>query len=266
MATVYRYKNAQGGLVYSDQLPDPHKGERFEPSAETTNQCYAREFCGNKKEGKSDSDKAKTYISAARKHIPKLQEYAQVLNYLRSHDEAGFKTAMKELQQKNPRAWIELQKSPMFKNIAGTAHVEDGIKAATKIGTKPKDLENYKEAWYDRIKKTAQARGYVDSKPSLSAIANSTSSVRVAAGTAVSRVGGTVLQFALEALKPETGTSGGAFALRFRLDTFAGHHPGWSGKQMNIADPEYAEILGFINTGDYRSAKRAMDTWEASHR
>ena len=35
---------------------------------------------------------------------------------------------------------------------------------------------------------------------------------------------------------------------------------------MNIADPEYAEILGFINTGDYRSAKRAMDTWEASHR
>ena len=88
MATVYRYKNAQGGLVYSDQLPDPHKGERFEPSAETTNQCYAREFCGNKKEGKSDSDKAKTYISAARKHIPKLQEYAQVLNYLRSHDEA----------------------------------------------------------------------------------------------------------------------------------------------------------------------------------
>ena len=266
MATVYRYKNAQGGLVYSDQLPDPHKGERFEPSAETTNQCYAREFCGNKKEGKSDSDKAKTYISAARKHIPKLQEYAQVLNYLRSHDEAGFKTAMKELQQKNPRAWIELQKSPMFKNIPGTARVEDGIKAATKIGTKPQDLDNYMEAWYDNIKKTAQARGYVDSKPSLSAIANSTSTFRMAAGTAVSRVAGTGVQFGMEALNPETATSVGVTALRYRLDTLAGIHPGWSGKQMDITDPEYGEILGFLSTGDHRSAKRAMDAWEAAHR
>jgi len=271
MGTVFRYQNAQGGLVYSDRPPDPQQGERYAPQAETENQCYAGMFCGRKAPEKTDYQKSKEYIDATKKHIPKIQEYMDVLSYLRSHDEAGLRAAMKELQQKNPRAWIELQKSPLFKDMKEMSQFDNTVKAGTKavanrVAGKADSPSDFMNAWYDRIKTNAQARGYVESKPNLSALAKSSSATRVAAGTAVSRVAGTVFQFGMEALNPEVASSTGVIALRYRLDTLAGIHPGWSGETLDMTDPKYAEILGHISTGDYRSAKNAMDAWVEKHR
>ncbi|QNP49094.1 hypothetical protein [Diaphorobacter aerolatus] len=266
MATLYKYQNASGGLVYSDRPPDPHAGERYAPQGETDNRCYARMFCGEKPRDKSDYQKAKEYTAAAQKHIPKLKEYVEMLDYLRSHDEAGFRAAMKELQQKNPRAWMELQKSPLFRNPKEISQFENSVKAGAKILTKPGDAQSYMDGWYERVKTNAQARGYVESKPELVPLAKSNASVRTAAGSAVSRVGGTILQFEMAALDPDTGRSVGVIALRFRLDTLAGFHPGWTGTPMDIAGDEYQEISGYLSSGDYSSAKAAMDSWVAKHR
>lgn len=270
MGTVYKYQNANGGLVYSDHPPDPHQGERYAPHEDTNNQCYAGMFCGQKPKEQTDYQKARGYVDAAKKHIPKIQEYVDVLSYLRSHDEAGFRAALRELQQKNPRAWIELQKSSLFKDVREAAHFENTIKAGTKAASnrvlgKPDGASDFMNAWYDRVKTNAQARGYLESKPNLSALAKSTSATRVATATAVSRVAGTVFQVEIEMLNPERAEDGGKIALRFRLDKLAGIYPGWSGEPIDIASPLYSEILNYIASGDYRSAKAAMDAWVKNH-
>lgn len=270
MATVYRYQNAQGGMVYSDRPPDPHQGERYAPHQETDNQCYAGMFCGQKPKEKTDYQQARGYMDAAKKHIPKMQEYVDVLSYLRSHDEAGFRAALQELQQKNPRAWMELQKSPLFRNVREAAQFDNSVKAGTKavsnrILGKPDSVEDVMSAWFDRVKTNAQARGYMESKPNLTALAKSSSATRAAAGTAASRVLGPIVQLGTEMLNPEVAIDTGKIGLRFRLDKLAGIYPGWSGEKIDIASPLYGEILNDIATGDYVSAKAAMDAWVHSH-
>ena len=258
-------------MVYSDRPPDPQDGDRYLPHDDTNNQCYAGMFCGDKPKEQTDYQKAREYADAAKKHIPKIQEYLDVLSYLRSHDEAGFRSALRELQQKNPRAWMELQKSSLFRNVREAAQFDNTVKAGAKVVSnrvvgKSDSAADFMNAWYDRMKTNAQARGYVDSKPNLSALAKSSSATRVAAATAVSRVTGSIFQVEMEMLNPERAEDVSKIALRFRLDKLAGIYPGWSGEPIDIASSLYAEIQNNIASGDYRSAKAAMDTWVNNRR
>ena len=77
MSTIFKYTDSSGRIIISDTPPDPHKGQRFAPSDLTSNQCYANMFCGNPevKKEKTDHEKAKEYIAATQKHVPKIKEY-----------------------------------------------------------------------------------------------------------------------------------------------------------------------------------------------
>ena len=278
MGTIFKYQNSNGGLVFSDTPPDPHKGERYSSHEETSNQCYANMFCGNQevKKEKTDHEKAKEYIAATQKHIPKIKEYLEVLSYLKNHDEAAFKAALNELQAKNPKAWISLQKSPLFKDLQEIKQFENNAKAGAKVlsnqaAGKATSSADFMDAWYARIKTNAQSRGYVEGKPNLSSLAASRLAPMASAGVAFGRVAGVPMQIATEALNPQNAGAFGQKRLFDRLDKLAqkefvwdkvhGNKQEWTGKQLSEDSQEYETIRHLIVSGQYIAAQKMMDDW-----
>lgn len=248
--------------MYSDRPPDSRKDERYAPHVDTENRCYAGMYCGEKPQKpkeKTDYERAKEIISAARTHIPKIPEYIDALAYIRSHNEAEFQAALKELQQKNPKAWIELQKSPLFSELKESRQFNNTVNTVAKTVSNPdKVLSNSAEYLERRAITNAQQRGYAP-KPNPSAASKFMATS--AAGTAISRVGGTVLQAEMMLLDAENvGKPMAVIQLKSRLKILETHH-----MLMNDT-PEYQEIYMFIALGDYISAKNAMDDWVQKHK
>lgn len=67
-------------------------------------------------EQKKSYDDAKEAIAAARKHIPKLRDYEEYLEYLKTNP-SKLNKLLTELETSNPEAWIKLQKIPQFQSL-----------------------------------------------------------------------------------------------------------------------------------------------------
>ncbi|MET3119894.1 hypothetical protein AAKU64_004141 [Undibacterium sp. GrIS 1.8] len=67
-------------------------------------------------EQKKRYDDAKAAIAAARKHIPKLRDYEEYLEYLKTNP-SKLNKVLAELETSNPEAWIKLQKIPQFQSL-----------------------------------------------------------------------------------------------------------------------------------------------------
>ena len=278
MSTIFKYTDSSGRIIISDTPPDPHKGQRFAPSDLTSNQCYASMFCGNPevKKEKTDHEKAKEYIAATQKHIPKIKEYLEVLSYLKSHDESAYKAFMNELETKNPKAWILFQKSPQLKSLQEIKQFDNNAKAGAKVISsqvtgKALSNDDFLEAWYARIKTNAQSRGYVEGKPNLSSLAASRLAPMTSAGVAFGRVAGVPLQIATEALNPQNADMFGRKRLLDRLDKLSqkefvwdkvhGNKQEWTGKQLSEDSQEYLTIRQLIAIDQYQEKKKMTDDW-----
>lgn len=278
MGTLFKYTDTNGRIIISDTPPDPHKGQRFAPHDSTSNQCYANMFCGNPevKKEKTDHEKAKEYIAATQKHVPKIKEYLEVLSYLKSHDEVAYKNFMNELEKKNPKAWILFQKSPQLRNLQEIKQFDNNAKAGAKVISsqvtgKALSSDDFLDAWYARVKTNAQSRGYVEGKPNLSKLAASRLAPMTSAGVAFGRVAGVPLQIATEAMDPQNAGAYGKKRLYDRLDKLAkkefiwdkvhGNKQEWTGKQLGDDTQEYETIKHLIDTDQYIAAIKMMDDW-----
>jgi hypothetical protein len=75
----------------------------------------------------------KAVIKEAQKRIPKVNDYLEYLDYLRSRSPLKFEQAMRDLQRRDPQAWLKLQKYPQFRPLRDTAV---GLRAAERhMGT-----------------------------------------------------------------------------------------------------------------------------------
>lgn len=67
-------------------------------------------------EQKKSTDDVKAAINAAKKHIAKVREYEEYLEYLKSNP-SKLNKVLAELEASNPTAWIKLQKYPQFQSL-----------------------------------------------------------------------------------------------------------------------------------------------------
>jgi hypothetical protein len=68
----------------------------------------------------------KDAIKVAQKHIPKLHDYWQYLEYLHRYYPSRLNQVMQQLKQQDVQTWLKLQKHPMFRPITDTMF---GLKA-----------------------------------------------------------------------------------------------------------------------------------------
>jgi Domain of unknown function (DUF4124) len=113
LGNVYKYVRADGTTGYSDQPPaDATSVARVDPSGRAAR---------NDEEAKKAHDEAVAYIKEAQKRIPKLKDYWDYLEFLRSYDPIRFRRVMDQLMAEDREAWVKLQKYPQFRALRDTA-------------------------------------------------------------------------------------------------------------------------------------------------
>jgi len=261
MAPIYHYQDAQGRDIYGDTPPNQNNGDRWPATpANRTNQDYARRFIIDQppRESKAESDYkfAKEVIAAVRKYIPNAEKYIDALNYLRSHDEAAFQAALRELRQKNPRAWIELQKSPLFREKVPQGY--NNLRAFVRTvsdGAQGKSIfPSVMDSVVEHVVTEAKKRGYVQ---------EITAAVKqgVGASTAVVGVASIFFQIEMDLLRAENAELAGQNVLLDLLGRIKTPPPGWSGKLLMEDMPEHEEIRLLIYQGKYIDAREKMIEW-----
>jgi len=213
----------------------------------------------------SDYQKAKDDIGVARTHIPNIQKYADGLANIRARNEGKFRAALKELQQKNPVAWIKLQEYPLFRAPNESSQFNNTVKVVTKTVAKPGDIvSNSVEYGLNRAATNAQETGLIP-KPNPSTVSKVMTTN--AAATAVSRAGGVFLQVGLEALNPEDAPTRARGMLLWRLRQLEGREGSdWMGTPLMNDTDEYLMIHQNIVSGDPKVAIKMMDDWVEKHK
>jgi hypothetical protein len=62
----------------------------------------------------------KETVKQARKHGPKIVDYLNYIEYLRTHSPARFDRVMRELMETDRKTWVALQQSPRFRPLRDT--------------------------------------------------------------------------------------------------------------------------------------------------
>lgn len=119
MSEIYRIHRPDGTVEFTDVPQGPGQVDAVRPG-------QAQQDNAQREQDHAD---AKNLIKEAQKRIPKLIDYLEYLSYLRNHSPYRLDQALKELQCKDPQAWLKLQQYPQFRPLFNTAL---GLKAADK--------------------------------------------------------------------------------------------------------------------------------------
>jgi hypothetical protein len=121
---LYKITRPDGSVEYTDlpsgpgpvQTADAGSGEAVAQPSEA--------------ERREDYERAKSIIEQAKKRIPKLKDYLEYLDYLRTYRPLHFDEVMSQLKRQDPATWQRLQRYPQFRPLRETAV---GLKAGNNI-------------------------------------------------------------------------------------------------------------------------------------
>lgn len=238
---------------------------------------------------------AKVLIAKARKHIPKLLEYLDALDYLRRRNPEEFDRAMSALQKSHPELWLKLQKYPAYRPLVDSMRYEglggvlsvakskfdpdiafgEAIKTVRKLQVRegygaassiPKGstlpalpAATYSNSRLGQFLKDFDAQSTQLSKQAASAMKSSDSAVRAGRATAATRLMGPLLEVGIMALNMDQVQ--GVSALRGQ----------WLGQRLFaqgfIEGHEALELRNAFARGDYADAlvilQLAQERYEA---
>jgi hypothetical protein len=121
---LYKITRPDGSVEYTDLPSGPGLVQTADAgSGETVAQP-------SEAERREDYERAKSIIEQAKKRIPKLKDYLEYLDYLRTYRPLHFDEVMSQLKRQDPATWQRLQRYPQFRPLRETAV---GLKAGNNI-------------------------------------------------------------------------------------------------------------------------------------
>lgn len=285
MTEVYRYVTADGGTGYADRPPDGAGGvERVRPGSGKAAQ---------ERDGSQVHQDAVKAIKEAQARIPKLKDYWDYLEFLRTHNPLRFDRALNELKREDPEAWIKLQRHPGFRPLRETAlgpkavsknlaagiglitgkytgsvekwletTVQDMMKQqrygayADVLGAKastspPPPAPAYSNSRLGQYLKQEDARLAKAGKDAAKAVEQSRAALRTGLASAISRVGGPLVDVGLGALNPQVhaGATNAAIEIKLKRALASGA----------LDEEQYIVAHNLMAQGKYRELQEYLD-------
>lgn len=125
---LYKITRPDGSVEYTDVPSGPGRVESVGAGAPRSQDEQSKDY-----------ERAKSMIKEAQKRIPKVKDYLEYLDYLRTYRPLQFDEVMTQLKREDPATWQRLQRYPQFRPLRETAiGLKAGnnlIQAATKLPT-----------------------------------------------------------------------------------------------------------------------------------
>ena len=125
---LYKITRPDGSVEYTDVPSGPGRVDGVGAHASRTDD-----------ERREDYELGKSLIKEAQKRIPKVKDYLEYLEYLRTYHPLQFDEVMSQLKHQDPATWQRLQRYPQFRPLRETAvglkATNQLLQAATKLPT-----------------------------------------------------------------------------------------------------------------------------------
>ena len=120
MGGLYRVTRPDGSVEYTDMPSGPGAVDTLGSRGRSSSKAD---------DPSSDYKQGKTLVKEVQKRVPKIKDYLDYLEFLRSYRPLQFEQVLRDLQRADPQTWLKLQKYPQFRPLRETAI---GLKAAEK--------------------------------------------------------------------------------------------------------------------------------------
>lgn len=251
---VYKVRNPDGSISYTGTRPTAGSYEE-----------WGARGSGRRRDAELDNRELKSLIGEVRKRVPRIPDYLEYIAYLRHHHPWHFDRVMADLKLQDPEAWAKLQRYPQFRPLRETAigwraaerHLAAGVGFASGkfTGTVERWLETtvkdmmkrdrfgpYSDALEPGARPPVPGTGRTPDNPQPTAAAVTSqrnlraarAAVRSSKATAVTRLGGPLLDLGIGALDPQVFSG---------VAVFEGIRLGKELEEQGILMPEEASRL-----------------------
>lgn len=161
MGGIYRQTDANGQVTFSDQ-PPARAGD-----IETLGRD-GRRTPQSKADSTPTHEEVKRYIKDTQKYVPKVREYFEYLEFLRSHSPARHRLMLEALKREDIQAYSKLLLRPEFRPLKETAFgwraTERNVTAAASVvtGKFTGSVEKWLETTVQQMMKQQRWGGYAD--------------------------------------------------------------------------------------------------------
>jgi Domain of unknown function (DUF4124) len=162
MGGIYRQTDANGQVTFSDQ-PSAGAG-----GVEALSQDGRRRIPSGKGDSRPTHEEVKQYIKDTQKYVPKVRDYFEYIEFLRSYWPSKHRLMLEALQREDKEAYNKLLRHPQFRPLRETAlgwrAAERNVTAAVNVATGKftGSLEKWLEGTVQDMMKQARWGGYAD--------------------------------------------------------------------------------------------------------
>lgn len=151
MGGLYRVDRPDGSVEFTDAPSGAGRIDALSPEGRARPERESRSY---------DHKQVKDLIKEVQKRVPKINDYLEYVDYLRSHSPIRFDRVMGDLRRTDPETWLKLQKHPQFRPLRESAL---GLKAAEKhlsagIGFATGNVTGSAEKWLETTVKDMMKR------------------------------------------------------------------------------------------------------------